>query len=65
MDPKTLEENLKRLEEIVDSLSNDKIGLEESLKLYTEGMALSSDCKMQLEQARQVVEQGRDKLRDE
>lgn len=62
MNPKTLEENLERLEKIVDSLRNDKLSLKESLKLYTEGVGLSADCKKQLEEARQIVERGRENL---
>lgn len=62
MNPKTLEENLERLEKIVDSLGNDKLSLMESLKLYTEGVELSADCKKQLEEARQIVERGKENL---
>lgn len=62
MDNKTLEQNLKRLEEIVDSLENGLLSLEDSITLYTEGVGLSADCKKQLSRAEQVVEKGKKSL---
>ncbi len=62
MDNKTLEQNLKRLEEIVDSLENGSLSLEDSIALYTEGVGLSADCKEQLSRAEQVVEKGKKAL---
>ena len=45
-DPKKLsfEENLTRLENIVQSLENDSLPLEESIRLFEEGMQLSKLC---------------------
>ena len=45
-DPKNLsfEENLARLENIVQRLENDSLPLEESIKLFEEGMQLSKLC---------------------
>ena len=45
-DPQKLsfEENLARLEDIVQSLENDSLPLEESIKLFEEGMRLSKLC---------------------
>ena len=38
------EVNLKKLEEIVDKLESGNIGLEESVKLYEEGMKIKKIC---------------------
>ncbi|MBZ4644470.1 MAG: exodeoxyribonuclease small subunit [Deferribacteres bacterium] len=43
------EEKLKRLEEIAKKLESEEIGIEESLKLFQEGMALGKECKKILE----------------
>lgn len=40
----TFEDSLKRLQEISELLENDDIGLEESIKLYEEGVQLSGKC---------------------
>ncbi|MDW7740174.1 MAG: exodeoxyribonuclease VII small subunit [Bacillota bacterium] len=42
------EEAVKRLEEIVNSLENAEIPLEESLKAFQEGIALSRYCREKL-----------------
>ena len=44
METKTFEENLKKLEEIVRSLENKEITLEEAVKNYTTGLELSKKC---------------------
>ena len=44
METKTFEENLKRLEEVVRSLENKDISLEEAVKNYTIGFELSKKC---------------------
>lgn len=44
METKTFEENLKKLEEIVRSLENKEISLEEAVKNYTVGLELSKKC---------------------
>ena len=46
------EESLKRLEEIVDALEAGNAPLEESIKLYEEGMKLAKSCMMQLNDAK-------------
>ena len=38
------EDLLRRLEQISDLLESDEVGLEESLKLYEEGIILSKKC---------------------
>ncbi len=52
----SFESNLKNLEMIVEKLESGQCGLDESLKLYTDGVKLSADCKKQLESARQKIE---------
>ena len=42
------ESNLKKLEVIVDKLESDEIGLEESVKLYEEGMKIKKICDKKL-----------------
>jgi len=42
------ENNLKKLEMIVDKLESGDIGLEESVKLYEEGMKIKKICDKKL-----------------
>ncbi|CAG0948553.1 Exodeoxyribonuclease 7 small subunit [Phycisphaerales bacterium] len=51
------EQSVERLEEIVRRIESSEAGLEESIKLYEEGMALGRRCKEILTQAEQRVEQ--------
>jgi len=54
---KTLfEEDLKRLQKIVEELSGGKITLGESLKKYEEGVKLAQSCSETLAQAQRKVE---------
>ena len=39
------EDKLKKLEEIATSIQNPNIGIDETLKLYKEGIKLSKECK--------------------
>lgn len=45
---KTIEENMIRLEEINKLMNNSSIKLDESFKLYKEGVELVETCKKQL-----------------
>ncbi len=54
---KNFEEALKRLEEIADTMENDETGLEESVKLYKEGVELAAYCAEKLNSAEQQVSQ--------
>ena len=45
---KTIEENMARLNEINKLMSDSSIKLEESFKLYKEGVELVEKCKKQL-----------------
>lgn len=53
----TYEQSVEKLEEIVRRIESGEAGLEESIKLYEEGMALGRRCKEILAQAEQRVEQ--------
>jgi len=50
------EECLERLEKIVQELEKGEVPLEKSLKLFEEGIQLSSACRKELEQAEGKVE---------
>lgn len=55
MENKTFEELLKELQEIVANLESGKLSLEESVKSYQNGMAISLECKKRLDEAKEVV----------
>ena len=44
----SFETNLKRLENIVEKLESGEIGLEDSVKLYEEGMRIKKICDKKL-----------------
>ncbi len=48
---KSFEESLKRLEEISSLLDDEELGLDESIKLYEEGIELSKTCFTKLKEA--------------
>jgi exodeoxyribonuclease VII small subunit len=50
------EECLARLEQIVEQLERGDIPLEQSLKLFEEGMTLSNACRKELQDAEGKVE---------
>ena len=53
----TFEEKLTKLTQIVDKLeAGNELPLEESLKLFEEGVGLVSSCREMLENAEQRVE---------
>ncbi len=51
MAKKTFEEELARLEEIAELMDSGEQGLEQSVKLYKEGIELAIRCKKQLDGA--------------
>ena len=51
----SFEEALKRLEEIVGKLENGDLPIDESLKLFEEGAALSIICSRKLDEAEQTI----------
>lgn len=50
------EKKLGRLEEIVQLMEKSEISLEESLKLFEEGVKLSRECQSQLATAESKIE---------
>jgi exodeoxyribonuclease VII small subunit len=50
-DSSTFEQLLKRLEDIVNRLERGDVALEDSLRLYEEGLKLSTACSERLAQA--------------
>jgi exodeoxyribonuclease VII small subunit len=50
------EESLKRLESIVGQLELGDLALEDSLKLFEEGVGLSTACKQELDAAESKVQ---------
>ena len=50
------EESLKKLESIVAQLEQGDLALEESLKLFEEGVSLSAVCKQELDTAEGKVQ---------
>lgn len=52
---KSFEESVGRLEEIVRMLENGTASLDESLKLYEEGIALVRTCNSQLDNAEKKI----------
>ncbi len=51
------EKKLTRLEEIVQGMETGDLVLEKSLELFEEGIKLSKECHVQLNQAEQKVKQ--------
>jgi exodeoxyribonuclease VII small subunit len=51
------EEDLKKLQKIVEELSGGKITLGESLKKYEEGIKIAQSCSATLAEAQRKVEQ--------
>jgi len=55
MGEKKFEEAMERLEQVVEDLESGKLPLEESLKIFEEGMNLVNFCSKKLEEAEQKV----------
>lgn len=53
----SFEESLKRLQEISEILESNEATLEESIKLYEEGMLLSKKCYEELSKAELKVQE--------
>ncbi len=51
------EDSLARLEAIVDQLESGELSLEQSLKVFEEGVALTRSCQKSLSDAEQKVRQ--------
>ena len=55
MAKKTFEDSLQKLDEIVDSLENEELSLEDSVKKFEEGMKLSRFCAEKLDEAEKKI----------
>jgi exodeoxyribonuclease VII small subunit len=51
----SFEEDLKKLQSILDDIESDKLTLEDSIQKYKEGMELSKKCQDALDEAKQVI----------
>lgn len=51
----SFEKKLTRLEEIVKKMEDGELSLDDSLKLFEEGVKLSRDCNKELSEAEQKV----------
>ena len=49
------EDDLKKLQNILDDIESDKLSLEDSIQKYKEGMELSKKCQEALDEAKQVI----------
>ncbi|MCS7223589.1 MAG: exodeoxyribonuclease VII small subunit [Armatimonadetes bacterium] len=54
-EPLTFEKALSRLEQIVQKLEAGDLPLDETVRLYEEGMKLSAFCKSKLEEAEKKI----------
>ena len=52
----SFEKKLTRLEEIVQKMENGELSLDDSLKMFEEGVKLSRDCNKELSEAEQKVQ---------
>jgi exodeoxyribonuclease VII small subunit len=57
----SFEEAMERLEEIVETLSSQKINLDSMIELYEEGNALKEHCGKRLDEAKMKIETVLDK----
>jgi exodeoxyribonuclease VII small subunit len=55
MSEKKFEEAMERLEQIVETLESGDLALDQSLKIFEEGMGLVNFCTRKLEEAEQKV----------
>lgn len=55
-DKPSFEEDMKRLQKIVEELSSGKLTLGEALKIYEEGVRLAQSCAATLNEAQRKVE---------
>ena len=51
----TLEQSFETLEQIIGNLENGDVSLEESFKLYNEGMKLIQNCNQQLDKVEKKI----------
>lgn len=51
----TLEQSFEKLEQIIGSLENGEVSLEDSFKLYNEGVKLIQNCSRQLDKVEKRI----------
>lgn len=51
----SFEELMVKLEDITNKLENEKLSLDESVKLFEEGMEISKECNNKLEDAEKKI----------
>ena len=51
----TLEQSFVKLEQIIGNLENGDVSLEDSFKLYNEGMKLIQNCNQQLDKVEKKI----------
>ncbi len=51
----TLEQSFEKLEQIIGNLENGDVSLEDSFKLYNEGMKLIQNCNQQLDKVEKKI----------
>lgn len=51
----TLEQSFEKLEQIIGRLENGEVSLEDSFKLYNEGIKLIQNCSQQLDKAEKKI----------
>jgi len=54
---KNFEQSVAQLEAIVEKMESQELGLEESLKLYEQGVKLTQECQRMLSSAEQKIQQ--------
>ena len=57
----TFENDLQQLTEVIHKMEQPDIGLEESLKLYEQGVQLTRKCQKTIDEAEKKIEQLMDK----
>ena len=65
---KSFEELMDKLEEITNKLEKEQLSLDESVKLFEEGMNISKECNSKLEEAEKritILIEDKDKLKEE
>ena len=55
MKQKSYEQSMKRIEEIVEILESSELTIDESMKLYEEGVRLTAFCNKYLDSAEQKI----------
>jgi exodeoxyribonuclease VII small subunit len=53
----TFEKNLEQLTDIIQKMEQQDVGLEESLKLYEQGVQLTRKCQKIIDDAEKKIEQ--------